>query len=110
MSEHVPDDYLYRWLLTLARDGFAAGHVEPAFQALTAAYHVACRLGDPERLTRVARTAEEHLAWIDTHASTSPYSTATARANGQPSDYSTLAQQAHKRARLLHGGPSQNSP
>ena len=94
-------DRLYEWLLELARDGFAAGSVEPAYKALAAAYELARQLRDPDRLTAVAHLAEEQLAWIDAHAPTSPYSTATAQATGQPSEYSTLVQQAHQWARLL---------
>ena len=94
-------DRLYEWMLDLARDGFTDGRVEPAYMALVAAYELARRLRDPDRLTTVARVAEEQWAWIQAHTLTSLYSTTTARATGQPSDYSTLAQQAHKWARLL---------
>ena len=101
MTAQPPHDHLYVWMLELAHAAFIAGHEEPAYAALVAAYETARQLRDPDRLTTVAHMAEEQLAWIDTHTPTSPYSTATARATGQPSDYSTLARQAHQWARLL---------
>ncbi len=101
MTAQPPHDRVYGWMLELARDAFIAGHEEPAYSALVAAYELARQLRDPDRLTTVARIAEAQLAWMDAHTPTSLYSTATAQATGQPSEYSMLAQQAHKWARLL---------
>ena len=92
---------LYRRLTAINQEAFTAREYDVAYHALMAALHCAQTLKDAHGLGDIERTAQEQLAWIDSHAPDYEHSTSSAHKRGHLSIYHTLARQAGTRVRII---------
>ena len=85
---------MYERLVSISTEAFAARSYETSYHALAAALHCAHDAGNEDLISDAGRRAQEQNAWIDTNDSAHTISTASARARGHESLFSSLGKQA----------------
>ncbi|MDF5730279.1 MAG: hypothetical protein PUP92_20220 [Rhizonema sp. PD38] len=68
MPKSSQDDDLYSRLMAISQEALENDYFEAAYHTLCASLHVACMLGDQQRLEAVKEAAIVQQAWINQNA------------------------------------------